>query len=121
MGTPVDFRPVKRASQALCLVRHLAAEALAACEGACGRPCWGALLKHPRETRGKVSALDPMLLPVHDSVLLELPEGLVEETRRIVVEAMESVPAGFAVPLRVEVKAGKSWAECKLGRGRRRS
>jgi DNA polymerase-1 len=62
-----------------------------------------------------------MLLPVHDSVLLELPEGLVEETRRIVVEAMESVPAGFAVPLRVEVKAGKSWAECKLGRGRRRS
>jgi DNA polymerase-1 len=51
-----------------------------------------------------------MLLPVHDSVLLELPEGLVEETRRIVVEAMESTPAGFTVPLNVEVKTGRTCA-----------
>jgi DNA polymerase I-like protein with 3'-5' exonuclease and polymerase domains len=38
---------------------------------------------------------------------------LVEETRQIVVAAMESVPAGFTVPLKVEVKAGRTWAECK--------
>jgi DNA polymerase-1 len=54
-----------------------------------------------------------MLLRVHDSVLLELPEGLVEETRRIVIEAMEDVPAGFTVPLKVEVKTGRTWADCK--------
>ena len=27
-----------------------------------------------------------------------------------------SVPASFTVPLKVEVKAGRTWAECKLGR-----
>jgi DNA polymerase I-like protein with 3'-5' exonuclease and polymerase domains len=30
-----------------------------------------------------------------------------------VVEAMEAIPAGFAVPLKVEVKAGRTWADCK--------
>jgi DNA polymerase-1 len=54
-----------------------------------------------------------MLLPVHDSVLLLVPEGLVEETRRIVIEAMESTPEGFTLPLKVEVKVGKTWADCK--------
>jgi DNA polymerase-1 len=54
-----------------------------------------------------------MLLPVHDSVLLELPEGLVEDTRQIVREAMEAVPASFSVPLKVEIKTGRTWAECK--------
>ena len=44
---------------------------------------------------------------------LEVPEGLVEETRQIVVEAMESTPAGFNVPLKVEVKTGRTWADCK--------
>ena len=54
-----------------------------------------------------------MLLPVHDSVLLEVPEGLVEETQQIVAEVMETLPAGFSVPLRVGVKAGRIWADCK--------
>jgi DNA polymerase-1 len=54
-----------------------------------------------------------MLLPVHDSVLLELPSALAEETQQIVVEAMESMPASFGVPLKVEVKTGRTWAECK--------
>jgi DNA polymerase-1 len=54
-----------------------------------------------------------MLLPVHDSILLEAPAARVEETRRIVAEAMEAVPAGFVVPLRVEVKTGRTWADCK--------
>jgi DNA polymerase I-like protein with 3'-5' exonuclease and polymerase domains len=51
-----------------------------------------------------------MPLPVHDSVLLEVPEGLVEETRRIVRDAMETLPEGFTVPLKVEIKAGRTWA-----------
>jgi DNA polymerase-1 len=54
-----------------------------------------------------------MLLPVHDSVLLEVPSGLVEETRRIVVAAMESVPNGFTVPLRIDIHTGRTWADCK--------
>jgi len=54
-----------------------------------------------------------MLLPVHDSLLVELPEGRVKETRRIVVAAMESTPTGFSVPLKVEVKTGRTWADCK--------
>jgi hypothetical protein len=44
---------------------------------------------------------------------LELPAELVDETRRVVVAAMESVPDGFSVPLKVEVKVGRTWAECK--------
>ena len=43
-----------------------------------------------------------MLLPVHDSVLLEVPSSLVEETQQIVVETMETVPTGFSVPLNLE-------------------
>ncbi len=54
-----------------------------------------------------------MLMPVHDSVLLEVPSALAEETQRIVVEAMESTPTDFSVPLKVAVKAGRTWAECK--------
>ena len=54
-----------------------------------------------------------MLLPVHDSVLLEVPEGLVEEPRKIVQDAMETLPDGFSVPLKIEVKTGRTWAECR--------
>jgi DNA polymerase-1 len=54
-----------------------------------------------------------MLMPVHDSVLLEVPAPLVKETRRVVVAAMETAPSGFSVPLKVEVKAGRTWADCK--------
>ena len=39
-----------------------------------------------------------MHLPIHDSVLLEVPTALVEETRLVPVAAMESLPAGFMLP-----------------------
>ena len=54
-----------------------------------------------------------MLLPVHDSVLLCVPTALVEETRQIVTAAMEAVPTGFGVPLRVDMHTGQTWADCK--------
>ena len=54
-----------------------------------------------------------MLLSVHDSVLLETRAELVEETRQIVTAAMENMLAGSTVPLKVEIKAGRTWAECK--------
>jgi hypothetical protein len=36
-----------------------------------------------------------------------------EEDCQLVKDAMESLPAGFSVPLNVEVKAGRTWADCK--------
>ena len=46
-------------------------------------------------------------------VFLSVPTELIDETQRIVVAAMESVPEGFTVLLKVELKAGRTWAECK--------
>jgi DNA polymerase-1 len=54
-----------------------------------------------------------MLMTAHDSVLLELPEPLLEETRQIVRNAMETLPSGFTVPLKVDLGIGHTWAECK--------
>ncbi len=54
-----------------------------------------------------------MLMTAHDSVLLELPEPPLEETRQIVRNAMETLPSGFTVPLKVDLKTGRTWAECK--------
>ena len=54
-----------------------------------------------------------MLLPVHDSVLLQVPESLVEKTQQEVLAVMQTQPPGFAVPLKIKVKVGRTWAECK--------
>ncbi len=54
-----------------------------------------------------------MRLQIHDSLLCEVPPALVEETSQIIVAAMEAVPTGFTVPLKVEIKTGRTWAECK--------
>jgi DNA polymerase I-like protein with 3'-5' exonuclease and polymerase domains len=45
--------------------------------------------------------------------LVKVPTELVEETRRALVAAMEITPPGFSVPLKVEVKAGRTRAERK--------
>jgi DNA polymerase I-like protein with 3'-5' exonuclease and polymerase domains len=42
-----------------------------------------------------------------------VPTELIDETQRIVVEAMEHTPADFGVPLKVEIKADRTWADCK--------
>ena len=54
-----------------------------------------------------------MLMTAHDSVLLELPESLVEETMKIVKATMETLPPGFSVPLKVDLGMGHTWAACK--------
>jgi DNA polymerase I-like protein with 3'-5' exonuclease and polymerase domains len=56
-----------------------------------------------------------MLMTVHDSVLLELPEHLVAETRQQVIDAMQTLPSGFTVPITADVGTGRTWAECKTG------
>jgi len=57
--------------------------------------------------------LRSLLLPVRGSVLLEVPELLVAQTGEIVRNVMEATPEGFAVPLKVEIKKGRTWADCK--------
>ncbi|MFC2002343.1 DNA polymerase I [Chloroflexota bacterium] len=51
-----------------------------------------------------------MLLQVHDDLLLEVPEGELEEIRRLVSEIMSSA-LELRVPLRVDIKEGRNWGE----------
>ena len=54
-----------------------------------------------------------MLLSVHDSALLEVPAEMVDETSQVVRDAMETLPEGFTVPLKVDIKTGRTWADYK--------
>ena len=51
-----------------------------------------------------------MLLQVHDELLLEVPDAETAAVRQLLPEIMEAVVA-LAVPLRVDVKEGRDWAE----------
>jgi DNA polymerase I len=51
-----------------------------------------------------------MLLQVHDELLLEVPEAESATVRALLPEVMEAV-VSLAVPLRVDVKEGRDWAE----------
>jgi DNA polymerase-1 len=51
-----------------------------------------------------------ILLQVHDELLLEVPEDERAVVRPLVPEVMESVMT-LDVPLRVDVKEGRDWAE----------
>jgi DNA polymerase-1 len=53
-----------------------------------------------------------LLLQVHDELLLEVPEGQVEEVGKMVVEEMEGAME-LAVPLAVDVGVGDNWFACK--------
>jgi DNA polymerase-1 len=55
----------------------------------------------------------PMLLTVHDSVLLEVPSRRAEEIAAMVRDVMEIQPPGFSVPIKAEVRSGRTWRECK--------
>ncbi len=76
--------------------------ARAAASAANGHRSWGG----PRLSKSDSGAL-------RQATLLEVPTSLVEETQQIVVEAMESTPADFSMPLRVEARTGRTWAECQ--------
>jgi DNA polymerase-1 len=51
-----------------------------------------------------------LLLQVHDELVLEVPEGKLDETREIVSAGMESA-LELKVPLVVDVHSGRNWAE----------
>lgn len=51
-----------------------------------------------------------LILQVHDELLFEVPENEVEIMRQLVTEKMENV-ANLSVPLKIDLKVGKSWGE----------
>jgi DNA polymerase-1 len=51
-----------------------------------------------------------MLLQVHDELLFEAPDAEVEQVKALAVKGMSSV-AQLKVPLKVDVGAGRSWAD----------
>jgi DNA polymerase-1 len=56
-----------------------------------------------------------ILMTVHDSVLLEVPEQLIDQTRPQVLDVMQTPPPGFTVPIVADIGTGRTWAECKTG------
>jgi DNA polymerase I len=53
-----------------------------------------------------------MLLQVHDELLFEVPQPVIDATREMVVDLMENA-FPLDVPLRVETGTGESWFDCK--------
>ncbi|MCX8030487.1 MAG: DNA polymerase I [Thermodesulfovibrionales bacterium] len=53
-----------------------------------------------------------MLLQIHDELLFEVPNEEVEEVTKIIKNKMESA-LSLSVPLEVDIKLGKNWAEVK--------
>ncbi len=53
-----------------------------------------------------------LLIQVHDELLVECPDDELEATSKILVDVMENA-ADIGVPLKVELKTGKTWADMK--------
>ncbi len=65
------------------------------------------------EVQPKLKELDAkMILQVHDELVFEVRQGQEEEVGKIVKETMEGV-VKLLVPVRVDLKYGKSWGEMK--------
>lgn len=54
-----------------------------------------------------------LLLTVHDSVLLEVPESRVNESAALVHSVMSQSPEGFTVPYAVKIKVGPRWGSMR--------
>ncbi len=57
------------------------------------------------------AGLGEQILQIHDSILIEAPEQNAEEIARILKTEMENIAPELKIPLKVDVKTGKSWAE----------
>jgi DNA polymerase-1 len=53
-----------------------------------------------------------MLLQIHDELVFELPPAECERLARLVTEEMAAA-ANLAVPLKVDIKVGPTWADCE--------
>lgn len=57
------------------------------------------------------AGLGEQILQIHDSILIEAPEQNAEEIAKILKTEMENIAPELKIPLKVDVKIGKSWAE----------
>ena len=53
-----------------------------------------------------------LLLQVHDELIVEAPEGEIDEVKRILKEEMEHAVT-LAVPLEIDMHTGHNWYELK--------
>jgi DNA polymerase-1 len=53
-----------------------------------------------------------MLLQIHDELIFELPPQELEAMQTLVREEMSNVMS-LSVPLKVDLKTGRNWAECE--------
>ena len=53
-----------------------------------------------------------LILQVHDELIVECPDGEVEQVKALLTREMEGV-MDLPVPMRADSAAGRSWAEAK--------
>lgn len=53
-----------------------------------------------------------MLLQIHDELVFEIKENVLEKAKKIIKKEMENVYK-FKAPIEVEIGVGKNWGECK--------
>ena len=53
-----------------------------------------------------------LILQVHDELIVECPDGEVEQVKALLTQEMEGV-MDLPVPMRADSAAGRSWAEAK--------
>ena len=53
-----------------------------------------------------------MLLQIHDELIFEVPPDELDEMQQLVRDEMSGVMQ-LAVPLKVDLKTGRNWAECE--------
>lgn len=52
-----------------------------------------------------------MVLQIHDELIFELPEDIVENIRPLIHDIMENI-VQLSIPLKVNIEIGKNWGEC---------
>ena len=55
-----------------------------------------------------------MIIQVHDELVIEMPENLIQEVAKLTVKAME-LSQPLNVPLVVDLNFGKNWKIAKTG------
>jgi DNA polymerase-1 len=59
----------------------------------------------------KQTNIPRQILQIHDSILVECPDDLVNEVSSLMKSTMESVYPELGINLRVDIKTGKNWGE----------
>jgi DNA polymerase-1 len=63
------------------------------------------------EVEKKLDGLGEQLLQIHDSILVECPEGNVKKVVELLKDSMEHVDPSLKVKLQVDIKTGHNWGE----------